>query len=278
MRTQANKRVSMLRQFNWRIVLVRILLNALVLAFTALVVPNIFFVDRSLSNLLLMALALGILNALVKPILQFLTFSFIFVTYGFVVVLINAVMLWLLALLFPARFEVNGILWALVGGAVMGILSSFLESLLGITRPIVPKEPPELREQIEAQTPTSIEKVLFESDAEMEEREPQPELPSATENRTQALPEGRPASEGAGAASTEVLETSADGPSAQDDQGATAAVSTAEEMTPDIDTGAAESKMEGLGQDPSEISGPTPEEDASPAEPDTQSSPQEREQ
>lgn len=205
------KRFSMLKQFNWRIVLVRILVNALVLAFTALVVPNIYFVDKSLANLLLMALALGILNALIKPILQFLTFSFIFVTYGFVVVLINAVMLWLLALLFPARFEVNGILWALVGGAVMGILSSFLESLLGITRPIVPEEPPQLRKQIEAQTPTGIEKMLLESGAEIEEIEPQPELPSAAESGTQALPEG------SGAALTEALEAATDRPSAQDD-------------------------------------------------------------
>jgi putative membrane protein len=268
----------MLRQFNWRIVLVRILVNALVLAFTALVVPNIYFVDKSLSNLLLMALALGILNALIKPILQFLTFSFIFVTYGFVVVLINAVMLWLLALLFPARFEVNGILWALVGGAVMGILSSFLESLLGITRPIVPEEPPELREQIEAQTPTGIEKMLFESGAEVEGTEPQRELPSATENGTQALPEGGPASENAHAASTEALETSADGPSPQDDQEATATVSAAQERMPDIETEAAASKDEGLGQDPSEVSPPTPEENAPPAEPDSQFSPQEGEQ
>lgn len=268
MPTQAKKRFSMLRQFNWRIVLVRILLNALVLAFTALVVPNIFFVDRSLSNLLLMALALGILNALVKPILQFLTFSFIFVTYGFVVVLINAVMLWLLALLFPARFEVNGILWALVGGAVMGILGSFLESLLGITRPIVPEEPPELRKQIEAQTPTGIEKVLFESDAEIEVTEPQQELPSATEKGAQTLPEST------SGAPTEALETSAEGPG----QEVTAALSTAEEMMSDIETETASSKVEGLGQDPSEVSAPTPQESASPTEPDTQSSPQEGEQ
>ena len=270
------KRFSMLKQFNWRIVLVRILVNALVLAFTALVTPGVFFVDKSLSNLLLMALALGILNALIKPILQFLTFSFIFVTYGFVVVLINAVMLWLLALIFPARFEVNGIFFALVAGAVMGILSSFLESLLGITRPIVPEEPPELREQIEAQTPTGIEKVLFETDAEVEGTEPQHELPSAAENRTQALPEGRPASENADAASTEGLETSADGPSPQDDQEATAGVSAAEERAPDIETETAASKVEGLGPDSSAGEPPTPE-SASPAESDTQSSPQEGE-
>ena len=51
--------------------------------------------------------------------------------------------------LFPARFEVGNLLWALVGGLVLGLLSSFLESLLGLTMPIVPDEPPQLRQQLE---------------------------------------------------------------------------------------------------------------------------------
>jgi hypothetical protein len=39
----------------------------------------------------------------------------------------------------------------LVGGLVLGLLSSFLESLLGLTMPIVPDEPAELRRQVEEQ-------------------------------------------------------------------------------------------------------------------------------
>jgi putative membrane protein len=140
-----------LKQFNWRFLLVRIVVNAIALAVTAAIVPKISFVDKSIGNWLLMAFMLGVLNALLKPILQFLTLQFIFVTYGLVVVIVNALILLLLSFLFPARFAVDNLLWALAGGLVLGLLSSFLESLLGLTMPIVPEELPELRHQLEEQ-------------------------------------------------------------------------------------------------------------------------------
>jgi putative membrane protein len=139
------------KQFNGRFLLVRIAVNALALAITAAITPKIYFVDKSVGNWLLMAVMLGVLNALLKPILQFLTLQFIFVTYGLVVVLVNALLLWLLSLLFPNRFAVDNLLWALLGGLVLGLISAFLESLLGLTMPIVADEPPELRDQLEEQ-------------------------------------------------------------------------------------------------------------------------------
>jgi putative membrane protein len=141
----------LLQQFNWRFLLVRILVNAIALAVTAAVTPKIYFVDKSVWNWLLMALMLGILNALLKPLLQFLTLQFIFVTYGLVIVFVNTLILLLLSFLFPNRFAVDNLLWALVGGLVLGLLSSFLESLLGLTMPIVSDEPPDLRHQLEEQ-------------------------------------------------------------------------------------------------------------------------------
>jgi putative membrane protein len=140
-----------LKQFSWRFLLVRILVNAIALAVTAAILPKVYFVNKSIWNLLFMAVTLGILNALVKPILQALTLHFIVATYGLVIVLVNAVMLLLLSLLFPERFAVDSLLGALVGGLVLGLLSSFLESLLGLTMPIVSDEPPELRRQLEEQ-------------------------------------------------------------------------------------------------------------------------------
>jgi putative membrane protein len=140
-----------LKQFNLRFLLVRILVNALALAITAAIVPKIYFVDKSVLNWLLMAIMLGVLNALLKPILQFLTLQFLFVTYGLVIVFVNTLILLLLSFLFPARFAVDNLLWALVGGLVLGLISSFLESLLGLTMPIVPDEPAELRQQVEEQ-------------------------------------------------------------------------------------------------------------------------------
>jgi putative membrane protein len=141
----------LLKQFNWRFLLVRIVVNAIAVAITAAVTPKIYFVDKSVGSWLLITVMLGVLNALLKPILQFLTLQFIFVTYGLVIVVVNALILLLLSFLFPARFAVDNLLWALVGGLVLGLLSSFLESLLGLTMPIVPDELPELRHQLEEQ-------------------------------------------------------------------------------------------------------------------------------
>jgi hypothetical protein len=59
-----------LKQFNWRFLLVRILVNAIALAVSAAIVPKVYFVDKSIWNWLLMAIMLGVLNALLKPILQ----------------------------------------------------------------------------------------------------------------------------------------------------------------------------------------------------------------
>ena len=141
------------KQFNWRFLLVRILVNAIALAVTVAIVPKIDFVDASFRNWLFMAIMLGVLNALVKPLLQFLTLQFIFVTFGLVLVIVNALILMLLSLLFPNQFAVTSMWWALLGGLVLGVVSSFFESLLGLTMPVVPDDPDALRGRVEAQVP-----------------------------------------------------------------------------------------------------------------------------
>jgi putative membrane protein len=141
----------LLKQFNWRFLLVRLLVNALAVAITAAVTPKIYFVDKSIWSWLLITVMLGILNTLLKPVLQFLTLQFIFVTYGLVIVLVNSLLLWSLSFLFPGRFAVDNLLWALLGGLVLGLVSSFLESLLGLTVPIVPEEEAALRRRLEEQ-------------------------------------------------------------------------------------------------------------------------------
>jgi putative membrane protein len=142
------KKFGFVQHFNWRILLLRVLVNAGALLITALIVPDIYFVDRRLFVVLWMALVLGVLNALVKPVVQFLTLPFIFATGGVVVVLINAGLLWLLSALFPGLFAVNSFGWALLGGLVMGLLGSFLEALLGVTPPIVPEKYASVRQRI----------------------------------------------------------------------------------------------------------------------------------
>ena len=131
------KRLHFTRQFNWRMLLVRTLVNALALLVIT-ILPDIHFVDPTVLRVLFVALILGVLNAFVKPIIQFLTLRFIFITYGFAVVIINAIMLWLLNVLLPNIFNVDRLIWALIAGALFGLISSFFENLLGLQVPIIP--------------------------------------------------------------------------------------------------------------------------------------------
>ena len=117
--------------------IMRIVVNGLAIALTAWLVPNIAVLDNRLIGYLLLGATFGLLNAFVRPIIQFLTLSLIFVTYGLVVIIINAIMLYLLAWLLPQFIQVTGLVWALIGGLVVGLLGLFLESLLGLTPPIV---------------------------------------------------------------------------------------------------------------------------------------------
>ena len=152
------------RQFNWRMLLMRVVVNALALLVTAALLPGISFIDKTVLNWVFLAIFLGILNALIKPIIQFLTLRFIFATYGLVVALINAILLLLLELLFPTRFAVEGlVIWPLVGGAVIGIVSAVLENLLGLTPPIVSEKYPELRQRIKDRETGSVEAFITQT-------------------------------------------------------------------------------------------------------------------
>lgn len=169
------------RQFNWRMLLMRIVVNAVALLVTAGLVPKIYFVDRTVVTWLLVAVGLGVLNALIKPVVQFLTLRFIFATYGLVLALINAIMLFLLSVLLPARFAVDGVLWALVGGAVLGIISAVLENLFGLTPPIVSEKYPELRQKIKDRETGSLQAYITQTAVEKA-------LPSAQDAQEDASP------------------------------------------------------------------------------------------
>jgi putative membrane protein len=188
------KKFNPWQQFHWKIFLLRILVHAIALSLMVVLIPNIYFINFSILSLLLITLILGVLNALVKPILQVLTIRLLFVSYGLIIVLVNAVILYLLALLLPNRFSVDGLLWALIGGLLVGLLGNFLENLFGVTPPILPDEAKELRKQIAEQDVSVLE-------AWIQERKTARKLSLASE-QAELAPEQFP-----GPAETEALET-----------------------------------------------------------------------
>ena len=148
---------SFISHFNWKILLLRILVNAISLILIGLLVPKVYFVDRTLGSVLIAAIVLGVLNAFIKPFLLFLTAQLFFATFGFLVIIINTALLYLVAWLLPERFAVEGFLWALFAGLLLGLLSSALENLLGLTPPIVPEDEAEIRDKIREQSITPLQ-------------------------------------------------------------------------------------------------------------------------
>jgi hypothetical protein len=128
----------------------------------------------------------------------------LFVSFGLVIVLINALVLYLLAFIVPNRFAVDSLLWALVGGFLVGILGNFLENLFGITLPILPDEAKELRKQIAEQDVSLLE-------AWVQERKAARKQAKAAEE-AEALPE--PGITPEPAAKAEAVETPASEPAA----------------------------------------------------------------
>jgi putative membrane protein len=127
----------MKRQLNWKLIIAHIVVNAIAIAFFWLV-PGITLTDPTspLLSLLILGAVFGLLNAFVKPIIQFLTFPFLFVSFGLVVILINMALLWLLER-FTSLLVIEDVWSLIVGSIVLGLAVLFMENLFGITPPII---------------------------------------------------------------------------------------------------------------------------------------------
>lgn len=125
---------------NWRLFLVRFLCAGLAVVVTVAVLPGLGFVGWRWGQGLLIAFVFGVLNATVKPLLQFLVLRFIFSTYGIVVIIINALLLVLLAAILDDTFVAYRPISVLAGGALVGALGLILETLLGATPPVLDRD------------------------------------------------------------------------------------------------------------------------------------------
>jgi len=101
---------------------------SLALAATAWLLPGVHV--SSVGALLAAAIALGFLNAVLKPLLVLLTLPLTIVTLGIFYFVLNAILFALGSVLVPG-FTVDGFGSAFLGALLMGILSTILSSLLG---------------------------------------------------------------------------------------------------------------------------------------------------
>ena len=134
--------------FRVRPVLVRWIVSALCLFLTVLIVPHVYYEgDYPVLSWLIISAVFGLLTTFVKPLVQLVLLPLIFVSYGLVIVLINTLIIWFLAVIFPARLHVDTLVWALVAGLVSGLLIGLLENLFGLTPPIVQGGPEGLKKR-----------------------------------------------------------------------------------------------------------------------------------
>jgi len=111
---------------------VRWAINAVALFMAVLIVPGIQF-NGAWTGILWLALIFGLLNALVRPLLKFLTCPLILLTLGLFTILINTAMLMLTSSIgqsFGIGFTVDGFWQALLGSLVISFVSVVMGFIL----------------------------------------------------------------------------------------------------------------------------------------------------
>lgn len=102
------------------LLIIRWFVNALALMLVAHLYSGVI-VD-GIQGALIAALVLGLVNAVIRPILIFLTFPVTLVTLGLFIFVINAFLFWLVAEFVPG-FSVRGFVAALVGSLMFSVIT-----------------------------------------------------------------------------------------------------------------------------------------------------------
>jgi putative membrane protein len=116
--------------------LIRWLVTAIALALAVRIIPGLSMEGTDWTGLALTALILGLINALIRPVVTLLTLPVTILTLGCFTFVVNAAMLflaaWLSAQIEPAsRLVVDGWIAAILGALFVSIVSSFLSNALG---------------------------------------------------------------------------------------------------------------------------------------------------
>jgi len=100
--------------------LINWLLSGLAIVITAYLLPGVHL--SGIKAALLTAVALGLINAIIKPVLKLLTLPLTIMTLGLFSLVINALLIMLTAKLVPG-FQVQGFLWALAFSLVLALVN-----------------------------------------------------------------------------------------------------------------------------------------------------------
>jgi putative membrane protein len=108
--------------------IVHILLTAALIMLVAKLVSGVEV--SSWGSAIIAALVLGLVNAIVKPVMVFLTFPITILTLGLFLLVVNALMLWLVAAMVPGM-KIKGFVPAFLGALLLTFLNLVVGMVLG---------------------------------------------------------------------------------------------------------------------------------------------------
>lgn len=107
--------------------LLRLLLNGVAIMVAAWCIPGVTL--TGFVPALMAGVILGLVNALIRPILLLLTFPFTIITLGLFIFVVNAICFGLTAALVPG-FDIDGVFGAFLGAILVSLVSWALNALL----------------------------------------------------------------------------------------------------------------------------------------------------
>ena len=115
-------------------VLIRIVVYAASLWVAVALLDGLTLIEGNPLSLLAIALIMGVVNVVVKPILSLLSLPFILLTFGLFLLVVNAIVLSIVLAISGALglgLESASFWWTMGGAFVISLVSWGLESLLG---------------------------------------------------------------------------------------------------------------------------------------------------
>ena len=108
-------------------IIINLIISSLVIFGIANVLPGVHVVD--FQTAIIVAMVLGLLNALLKPVLLILTLPITIVTLGLFSFVLNAILILLVSNLISG-FTVDGFLWALIFGVILSLVNTIVHNFL----------------------------------------------------------------------------------------------------------------------------------------------------
>ncbi|WP_294248322.1 phage holin family protein [uncultured Chryseobacterium sp.] len=108
--------------------IIRLLVTAIVAYLLTMILPGVHF--AGFAGALIFSIVLGLLNLIVKPVLNILGLPLTIITLGLFTLVINAVII-LIADYFIDSMQVDGFWWAFIFSILLSIVTSLANSMMG---------------------------------------------------------------------------------------------------------------------------------------------------